>query len=132
MSSRQGYEQSVEFDEYGEFGKYGKLDYVLPKTKYNRMSSRQVYQQSGEFDEYGELGKYGKFDYILPKTKYNRMSNKVANLANMANFTIFCNRPKMHESERAQDNGTNKAANSTNAATFFLTLARRLEMKLTQ
>ena len=83
------------------------------------MSSRQGYEQSVEFDEYGEFGKYGKFDYVLPKTKYNRMSNKVANLANMANFTIFCKRPKMHESERAQDNSTNKAANSTNAATFF-------------
>ena len=97
MSSRHGYEQSSEFDEYGEFGKCGEFDYILPKTKYNRMSSRQGYQQSGEFDEYGEFGKY-------------------------ANLTIFCKRPKMHGSERAQDKGNNKAANSTNAAIFFFLL----------
>ena len=33
MSSRQGYQQSGEFDEYGEFGKYGEFDDISPKTK---------------------------------------------------------------------------------------------------
>ena len=33
MSSRQGYQQSGEFDEYGEFEKYGDFDDVSPKTK---------------------------------------------------------------------------------------------------
>ena len=94
MSSRHGYEQSGEFDEYGEFGKYGEFDYILRKTKYKRMSPRQGYQQSGEFDECGEFGKY-------------------------ANLTIFCKRPKMHGSERAQDKGNKKAANSTNAPNFL-------------
>ena len=33
MSSRQGYQQSGEFDEYGEFGEYGEFDDISPKTK---------------------------------------------------------------------------------------------------
>ena len=33
MSSRQGYQQSGEFDECGEFDKYGKFDDISPKTK---------------------------------------------------------------------------------------------------
>ena len=32
MSSREGYQQSGEFDKYGEFRKYGEFDDISPKT----------------------------------------------------------------------------------------------------
>ena len=69
MSSRQGYQQSGEFDEYGELANMANLTLFHQRPKFKRMSSRQGYQQSGKFDEYGEFGKYGEFDDISPKTK---------------------------------------------------------------
>ena len=43
MSSRQGYQQSGEFDKYGEFGEYGEFDNILPKTKIqaNELKTRE-------------------------------------------------------------------------------------------
>ena len=72
MSSRQGYQQSGEFDECGEFDDISRQDQNSAESAQDKATNKVV------------------------------KSTNTANLANMANLTIFCQRPKCNRMSSRQ------------------------------